>query len=255
MCASQAADDNTLLVGWLAAANKSKQRRKQRKQRVQRDFQEHASELTDEEFRRFYRVTRTCFVWLHRKLQCLSPKRKRQVGSMRKRNLQSRFVFLLGGATLTSGKCGGSEPLHSMTRFMWCSKHYTSYLTLTAYLYSLNEILEMPDAPKNEHLSAISKEFACLANGLFVGCIWCIDGLCIRIQRPPESKVSNPARCYNRKGFFALSMQGVCDARRRIRSASVICPGNLHHYSSGPVISFCLFGGCSYRLRAWFTGV
>ena len=26
--------------------------------------------------------------------------------------------FPAGGATWTSGKCGGSEPLHSMTRFM-----------------------------------------------------------------------------------------------------------------------------------------
>ena len=150
-------------------------------------------------------------------------------------------------------------------REMWGIRTTTFYDTVHVMLQalhklphpdclSLNEILEMPDAQKNEHLSAISKEFACLANGLFVGCIWCIDGLCIRIQRPPESKVSNPARCYNRKGFFALSMQGVCDARRRIRSASVICPGNLHHYSSGLVISFCLFGGCSYRFH-WFTGV
>ena len=146
-------------------------------------------------------------------------------------------------------------------REMWGIRTTTFYDTVHVMLQalhklphpdclSLNEILEMPDAQKDEHLSAISKEFACLANGLFVGCIWCIDGLCIRIQRPPESKVSNPARCYNRKGFFALSMQGVCDARRRIRSASITCPGNLHHYSSGLVISFCFFGGCSYMLRA-----
>ena len=146
-------------------------------------------------------------------------------------------------------------------REMWGIRTTTFYDTVHVMLQalhklphpdclSLNEILEMSDAQKNEHLSAISKEFACLANGLFVGCIWCIDGLCIRIQRPPESKVSNPAKCYNRKGFFALSMQGVCDARRRIRSASVTCPGNLHHYSSGLVISFCLFGGCSCMLRA-----
>ena len=104
-------------------------------------------------------------------------------------------------------------------REMWGIRTTTFYDTVHVMLQalhklphpdclSLNEILEMPDAQKNEHLSKISKEFACLANGLCVGYIWCIDGLCIRIQRPPESKVSNPARCYNRKASLLFQCRG-----------------------------------------------
>ena len=30
------------------------------------------------------------------------------------------------------------------------------------------------------------------------------------------------------RGFHALSMQDVCDAKRRIRSATIMCPGSVH---------------------------
>lgn len=73
--------------------------------------------------------------------------------------------------------------------------------------------------------------FEAISKGVFRGCVGCIDGLCVRIQRPPnggKNGVPNPAKYYNRKGFHALQMQGVCDAKRRIRYASLICAGSVH---------------------------
>ena len=83
---------------------------------------------------------------------------------------------------------------------------------------SLEEILEMDDEQKREHLREIGEGFAAQSGGVFGGCIGCIDGLCLKIIRPAlgESfpKVPNPAKFFNRKGFYALTMQGVCDGQR-----------------------------------------
>ena len=197
--------------------------RMKRKRRTLRDFHEHASGLTDEEFRRFYRVTRPRFEWLCRKLIHLKPKRKRKDWLSVEVKLAITLRFLAGGSYLD-------------IKEMWGIRTNTFYDTVHVVLQeinimpypdcpTLNEILEMPEPKKSEQLAEISVEFAALAKGVFVGCVGCIDGLCIKVQRPDERRVSNPSKFYNRKGFFALSMQGICDARRRIRSASIICPG------------------------------
>ena len=74
--------------------------------------------------------------------------------------------------------------------------------------------------------------FDALISGVFEGCVGCMHGLCIEIPRPFTGttlpRVLNPSKIYNRKGFYALSMQGVCDAKRRIRSATIMCPGSVH---------------------------
>ena len=91
------------------------------------------------------------------------------------------------------------------------------------------------DGQKIEHLREIGEGFgfAALSGVVFGGCIGCIDGLCLKIIRPalggkfPE--IPNPANFFNRKGFYALTMQGVCDAQRQqLRSVSIICPGRVH---------------------------
>lgn len=46
------------------------------------------------------------------------------------------------------------------------------------------------------------------------GIIGAVDGIAIKI-RCPHGSVENPGAYYNRKGFYALVVQAVCDARRR----------------------------------------
>ncbi|KAJ8682647.1 hypothetical protein QAD02_018439 [Eretmocerus hayati] len=51
-----------------------------------------------------------------------------------------------------------------------------------------------------------------------------IDGTQIKINKPPD----DPESYYNRKAFFSLQMQVVCDHKRRIRHFTAGQPGSVH---------------------------
>ena len=194
-----------------------------------RDFQVHANELTDDEFTRFYRVTRGRFTWLYDKLRSKLALRRSRISVEIKMAITLRY--LAGGEYLD-------------IREMWGIRTQTFYTIIEHVIPqiaaiknpdcpSLEDILKMENpSQKSWHLHQIGMSFAALTSGVFEGCVGCIDGLCIRILRPLTGttlpRVPNPSKFYNRKGFYALSMQGVCDAKRRIRSATIMCPGSVH---------------------------
>lgn len=55
-----------------------------------------------------------------------------------------------------------------------------------------------------------------------------MDRLAIKITETSTKDVSSPSVYYNRKGFFALNMQGLYDHRLRLRFVSVVTPGSSH---------------------------
>lgn len=60
----------------------------------------------------------------------------------------------------------------------------------------------------------------------FTGCIGCIDGIAIKITRPKKSE--HPKAHFNRKGYFAIPVQAVCDANFRFLCLSAVCVGSTH---------------------------
>jgi DDE superfamily endonuclease len=62
----------------------------------------------------------------------------------------------------------------------------------------------------------------------FRGCCGALDGLAVKIQEPSRNEISNSAAYYNRKGFFALNLQGLCDYEYRFLYVSVTTPGSSH---------------------------
>lgn len=60
------------------------------------------------------------------------------------------------------------------------------------------------------------------------GCVGALDGLAIKIREPNSNDVPNPSVYYNRKGFFAMNMQGMCDHRLRFTFVSIVTPGSSH---------------------------
>ena len=52
------------------------------------------------------------------------------------------------------------------------------------------------------------------ANGVIGGCVGAIDGLLVKIYKPPLP-VQNPARFMSRKHFFALNVQAICDSNTK----------------------------------------
>jgi len=95
-------------------------------------------------------------------------------------------------------------------------------------------------------------------NPLADRCVAAVDGLAIEIQRP--GKEYAPAQYANRKGFYAISCQGVCDAQRRFVAFDCNSPGSTHdsmafgktnlfrHLASGLVGHYWVAGDAAYPL-------
>ena len=98
----------------------------------------------------------------------------------------------------------------------------------------LCEILRMENEDdKIAELNKIEQGFARITGATMRGCVGAGDGLAIEIRRPRRGddtlgQVPNPASYRNRKGFFALNMQGFCDAQGYMRNISLIYPGSTH---------------------------
>lgn len=74
----------------------------------------------------------------------------------------------------------------------------------------------------SDSLASRAKSFKALGTQkLFHYCTGALDGLAIRIQAPSKKETANQTRFFNgNKKFFALNMQGVCDAQRRFLAVS-----------------------------------
>ena len=59
-------------------------------------------------------------------------------------------------------------------------------------------------------------------------CIGALDGMCVRINKPRESDVDNPLHFLNRKGFFSINLQAICDADRKFIWYSMDTAGGTH---------------------------
>ena len=46
-------------------------------------------------------------------------------------------------------------------------------------------------------------------------CIGALDGMCVIINKPRDSDVDNPLHYLNRKGFFYINLQAICDVDRK----------------------------------------
>lgn len=84
-----------------------------------------------------------------------------------------------------------------------------------------------------EALEEMSNEFTDRsANGVIEGCVGAVDGLLVHIWSP--SDVDNPGAYFCRKKFYAINFLCMCDAQRRFRYVSGLCPGatnDAHAYS------------------------
>ena len=71
-------------------------------------------------------------------------------------------------------------------------------------------------------LDGIASGFNNITRGVISKCAGAIDGIAIQIKCPKLYDTPNPMHFYNRKGFYAYVMQGVCDAKLR-------CVSSDHH--------------------------
>ena len=68
-------------------------------------------------------------------------------------------------------------------------------------------------------LTEMEREFAALSrsDGIVRGCVGALDGLPIRINCPSRTDSAKAASFMNRKKFYSMNCQAICDARLRFR--------------------------------------
>lgn len=89
-------------------------------------------------------------------------------------------------------------------------------------------MLTFCEVEDEEKLSDLATGFDAFTEDAVVGCVGAIDGLAIRIEGPSEKDCSNPRTYFNRKHFFSVNLQAMCDSKRRFRWMSFMCPGSTH---------------------------
>jgi hypothetical protein len=111
--------------------------------------------------------------------------------------------------------------------------HYVSissfYYILDRTIIELNAILNVEFKFNNAaYLDEASMAFSRNGQSALSGCVGTLDGIAIKIQEPCRGSVADPSTCFNRKGFFALCVQAMCDSRYCFTFASAIFPGSTH---------------------------
>lgn len=76
--------------------------------------------------------------------------------------------------------------------------------------------------------AGIAAGFDKLGQGVMTGCVGAVDGVALKINRPRPGCAGNPKEYFNRKGFYAVVLQAICDHKRRFMFCSATMPGSTH---------------------------
>ena len=175
----------------------------------------------DKYWRGIHRISREAFADL---LDACKP--KLQKSAVKQMNATGAVIPMIMMLSSTLAFLGGSN--------MWiiCWKYHIASATFYNILWTtvkvINEEIAFEGLPLNDRdkLNDLSKGMNGLCGGVFEGCIGAIDGVAIKIRKPKF--VMNPVHYYNRKGFFSINMQCVCDADMIITFFSLKTCGSTH---------------------------
>jgi hypothetical protein len=71
------------------------------------------------------------------------------------------------------------------------------------------------------------------------GCVGAIDGMAVKIAKPRPKDTPAPRHYFNRKGFFAVVLQAVCDGNRKFLWASSKGVGSTHDSTCYGISNLC----------------
>jgi hypothetical protein len=180
--------------------------------RLEVSLDEISSSMTDRFFQRMYRMPRSVFYKLLEKLE-ESDERNTRPALAAKISMYLRWPA--GGSYIDIAVC---HRVAVSSFFASCDE------VLTLINESLHITFNPADKENNE------KQSRAFGSGVspFSGCVGAIDGLAVRIAETRGIEIPNPSSYYNRKGFFAIVVQAMCDASYRFSFISAIAPGSTH---------------------------
>ncbi|KAJ8972589.1 hypothetical protein NQ314_000117, partial [Rhamnusium bicolor] len=164
--------------------------------------QEIVNSFSDEEFKRNFRLTREAFNWVQSQI-----KDKLDTNSKYKANIPSEKQLLAAIWILSTPD--SYRQVQSIAGRFNISKS-SLHISFQRVVKSLNnvapQIIKWPNADDREE---IQQQF--YSSGQIPGCVGAIDGTYIPIKAPTK----NPEVYINRKCFYGITLQAICDYNRK----------------------------------------
>ena len=183
------------------------------------NWQAREDSLNDRQFLARYRMSKAAFHELVRLCRPYLPvRRKARADSVTPEvALSMTLRWLAGGSYLDI--CD----VHNVRESCF---FVTKSRTLEAMKKGLKAEIRFPET--EEERAKVAAGFAAYSNGALRGCLSSLDGLAVQIHEPTKKDTPNPAGFKNRKGFFAILVQAMCDSDRLFTYVSVNHQGSCH---------------------------
>eukprot|EP00658_Telonema_sp_P-2_P031774 TRINITY_DN2370_c0_g1_i1.p1 TRINITY_DN2370_c0_g1~~TRINITY_DN2370_c0_g1_i1.p1 ORF type:complete len:473 (-),score=63.81 TRINITY_DN2370_c0_g1_i1:76-1494(-) len=194
----------------------------------QRDIQDF---LTPYEFKRLYKFPSVrAFDRCAGRLEPYLGSRTKHASTLRtgggvgaRLKLAVAMRYFAGGSYLDIALCHGVSPnqvhriVRQVTEALLLEYGFDPMVGLSVDKFSDPAFLERSDA-----------SFRAKNRGLLEHCVGAIDGMAVKISKPMLRDTPAPKHYYNRKGFFAVVLQAVCDGNRKFTWGSLKGVGSTH---------------------------
>jgi hypothetical protein len=106
----------------------------------------------------------------------------------------------------------------------------TFFVSVWKCVYALDFVLPRPDFdPKDEGgLRALADGMYVRSGRLVPGCVGALDGMAVQIDRPSLKDTAAPLSYKNRKKYYSINLQAICDCDRKFIWWSMRSAGSTH---------------------------
>ena len=175
--------------------------------------------LSDVEFRQRYRLTKDVFAYV---VGLVTPLIVIRFMCGLNKPVSAELCLSMTLRYLAGGSVHDLIDLHGVSQA-------TFYRCVWRTCEALDSVLSSDfDVTENAAMEELEGGFSRLTRGVMRGFVGALDGLAIKIDKPSLSDVPDPMAFYNRKGFFAISVQAICDSKRRFLWMSAATCGSTH---------------------------
>ena len=242
---------NNIIVPRIRRGRLARFHSKHRRFRQRKSWSEFRNDLTDTQFRRYFRMSKEMFRQLcHQIIDVIGEEEfksedfiNEKINSVRFGSQDNIFVAhaqstggiisgevkvaltlrILGGGTyLDMALIFASSFNHAHKIFKYVVTNWIchpNFCPINGIEYCNNDVL----------MKKVSDEYAESTNNVMNGCIGALDGWIVKIKCPSQrDNVQNPHSFYSRKGFYGLNVQAIVDKRKRIWFRSIISRGAEH---------------------------
>lgn len=184
------------------------------------DWERRRASLSEKAFKQRYRLSKASFETLNTKIHPHLAHAERRRGNQHvvpvELCLSMSLRWLAGGSYVDIADMHGVEPS-------------TFYDLLWKTLEAIDKVEKLNFPIGNaDALRGLSEGFYRNNHESLQGCVGALDGIAVRIRKPWLVDDSCPMTFYNRKGFFAVNVQAICDADCRVQWLSCVARGSTH---------------------------